>query len=257
MHIEESMKKPMGILMATLLVVLIIYLLAITRNAFTENTFIGRSDSQIYTITISGEGKVTAIPDIAQISLGLKTESKKVEDAQRENTDKMNNIISTLGKLGVAKEDIKTSNYNISPRYDYNRETGKQTLRGYSVSQSVIVKIRDLETVGEVIESAASLGANQVGGLNFTIDEPEELRQEARIKALENATKKAKSLAKTAGVKIGKLVSFNESGATQPPIFRAYATQEAVGIGASSPAPDIEPGSQDIIINVTVTYEVL
>ena len=217
MQIEESMKKPIGILMAALMVILIIYLLAITRNAFTENTFIGRSDSQIYTITISGEGKVTAIPDIAQISLGLRTESKQVDTAQRENTEKMNNIISTLGKLGVGKEDIKTSNYNISPRYDYNRDTGKQTLRGYEVSQSVTVKIRDLESVGAVIESSASLGANQVGGLSFTIDEPEELRQEARIKALENATAKAKTLAKVAGVKIGKFFS------------HAATTQELVG----------------------------
>lgn len=255
MQIDESMKKPMGILMAALLVVLIIYLLAITRNAFTANTFIGRSDAQLYTITIAGEGKVTAIPDIAQISLGLQTESKNVEDAQRENTDKMNNIISTLGELGIDKEDIKTSNYNIFPRYDYTRDRG-QTLRGYEVSQSVIVKIRDLETVGQVIESAGSLGANQVSGLSFTIDEPEDLRQQARIKALENATEKAETLAKVAGVKIGKLVSFSESGATQPPVFRQFATLEAVGIGGSA-APDIEPGSQDITVNVTVTYEVL
>lgn len=256
MQIEESMKKPMGILMAVLLVVLIIYLLAITRNAFTANTFIGRSDERIYTITITGEGKVTAIPDIAQISLGLRTESKTVAVAQRENTDKMNNIISTLGKLGVDKEDIKTSNYNIFPRYDYIRDKG-QILRGYEVSQSVIVKIRNLESVGEVIEAVGSLGANNVSGLNFTIDEPEELRQQARIKALENATEKAKTLAKVAGVKIGKLVSFNEGGGAPPPVFRAYATLEAAGIEGGAPAPDIEPGSQDIVVNVTVTYEVL
>lgn len=254
MQLDESMKKPIGILMAILLLVLIIYIFALTRNAFTANTFIGRSDAQIYTITISGEGKVTAIPDIAQISLGLQTESKNVEDAQRENTNKMNSIISTLGELGIAKEDIKTSNYNIYPRYNYTRDRG-QVLRGYEVSQSVIVKIRDLDKVGQVVERAGSLGANQVGGLNFTIDEPEELRQQARIKALENATEKAESLAKVAGVKLGKLVSFNENDFLQPPVFRTFALE--AGIGGAVPTPDIEPGSQDITVNVTVTYEVL
>ena len=255
MQIEESMKKPFGILLVALLVVLIIYLLAITRNAFTENTFIGRSDTQIYTITIAGEGKVTAIPDIAQITMGLETERTGVEDAQRENTEKMNKIISTMGDLGIAKEDIKTTNYSIYPRYDYLENRG-QILRGYVVSQSVTVKIRNLEKVGDVIEAAGGLGANQVGGLNFTIDEPEDLRQQARIKALENATEKAESLAATAGVKIGKLVSFSESAGYEYPVYRDLAV-EAYGMGGGAPAPKVEPGSQDVIVNVTVTYEVL
>ena len=93
MTIDESMKKPLGILSGLLLAVLVIYILALARNTFAERNFIGRSDQQIYTITIGGEGKVTAIPDIAEISLGLETKNKQVEAAQKENTTKMNTII--------------------------------------------------------------------------------------------------------------------------------------------------------------------
>ena len=118
------------------------------------------------------------------------------------------------------------------------------------------VKIRDLEKVGTIIEKAGSLGANQVGGLNFTIDEPEELRQQARIKALENAKTKAESLAQVAGVNVGRLVSFSENSYIPGPIYLDYAKSEAMGLGGGG-APAVEPGSQDIVINVTVTYEVL
>ena len=107
-----------------------------------------------------------------------------------------------------------------------------------------------------MVETAGSLGANQIGGLSFTIDEPEQLRQQAREKALQNAKEKAEALAKVAGVKLGKLVSFEEYANNQAyPIYRDYAL-EAKGVGGGE-TPEIEPGSQDIIINVTATYEVL
>jgi len=241
-------------LVSALLLILIIFIGALTRNALREHSFIGRTVEQIYTITIDGQGKVTAIPDIAQISLGIETQRSQVAAAQQENTSKMNKLIIQLKELDIDEVDIKTTNYNIYPRYNYNE--GTRILQGYVVSQNVTVKVRDLDSVGVVLELAGQSGVNQLGGLSFTIDEPEDLRQEAREKALENAREKAEALAKVAGVKLGRLVSFNEGGgAIPPPIFREYATLE-VGIGGGA-APDVQPGSQDIEISVSVTYEVL
>ena len=246
-----------GLILATVIVVfLVIFLGVLTWNEVKKHDYIGRSEQQIYTITISGEGKVTAIPDIAQIYLGVETEKKKVEDAQKENTEKMNNLIKELKGMDIAAEDIQTSSDNIYPRYDWIE--GRQILQGYQVSQSVTVKIRDLEIIGDVLSAAGSLGINQIGGLNFTIDEPEKLRQEAREKALANAKEKAEALAKVADVKLGKLVSFNESSSGgYYPVYRADYALEAKGMGGGAVAPEIEPGSQDIMVYVTVTYEVL
>ncbi len=237
-------------------IMLVIFLGVLTWNEIKKHDYIGKTDAQTYTIAISGEGKVTAAPDIAEISLGLITDNRNVGTAQKENTDKVNQIIAKLGTLGVEKKDIQTSNYSIYPQYDYSN--GQQVLRSYQVSQSVNVKIRDLEKVGTIVETAGSLGANQVSGLSFTIDDPEALRQEAREKALVSAKEKAESLAKAAGVKLGKLVSFNESiaGGTSPmPYYRGEMDVKNEAMDAV--APQIEPGSQDIIVNVSVTYEVL
>ena len=161
-----------GLGLATALTVfLVIFLAVLTWNEVKKHDYIGRESQQIYTITILGEGKVTAIPDIAQISLGIQTEKLTVAAAQKENTDKMNQIIKELKDLGIEAKDIQTTNYNIYPRYDWL--DGQQLLRGYIVSQNVSIKIRDLEKVGTVVDKAGSLGANEVGGPYFTLDEPE------------------------------------------------------------------------------------
>ena len=216
--------------------------------------YIGRPEAQRDTITISGEGKVTAVPDIATISVGIQTDKKTVAEAQKENTDKMNNIIKELKALDIAAKDIETTSYNIYPQYDYI--DGRSIIKGYEVNQQVAVKIRDLDKVGEVIAKAGELGANSVGGLNFTIDDPEELRQQAREKALENAKEKAEALAKISGVKLGKIVSFNEYESSPAPMYKNYGMEAfSSGMGGAV-APDIQSGSLDVIINATVVYEI-
>lgn len=221
---------------------------------FKSYQYIGKPTAERDTISISGEGKVTGIPDIATIEVGLTTEKKDVASAQKENTLKMNRLISNLKNLGVEDKDIQTSYYNIYPQYDW--PDGKQVLRGYQVNQSVSVKIRNLDKIGDILAAAGEGGANQVSGLSFNIDDPEKLRQEARIKALENAKEKADALAKVAGVKLGKIVSFSEYSAVPTPM---YKSMEALGMGGGTgdmPAPSVEKGSMDIVVNVTVSYEI-
>ena len=252
----KSCKKCHWLIFGLLAVVLAIYIFALTRNAFRQYDYIGKSDQLPYTITISGEGKVTAIPDIATVSLGLETKNKNINKAQQENTDKINQLIERLKALDIKKEDIKTTSYSVFP--DYNWTTGRQVLEGYKVSQNIEVKIRNFDKISEALNLIGELNLNQVGGLIFAIDEPEKYRQEARMLALEQAKQKAEALAKAADVKLGKLVSFSEGSYQAPIYYRDSALlMEAKTVGGAAPAPQVEAGSQEIIVNVSVMYEIL
>jgi len=233
-----------------------IYLAILSWNAIKAHDYIGVSEEQRHSIHVNGEGEVVAIPDIAKLQLGHSIEKKTVAIAQKENTQTMNKIIGKLKKdFNIDKKDIQTSSYNIYPQYDWDE--GKRILRGYEVRQNLNIKVRDLEKLALILEAGARAGLNQVGGLSFEIDDPEALKQVARVKALENAKEKAEALSKVAGVKLGKIISFSES-IRQPipkPMYRSYESVEAIGIGGA--APEIEAGSTEIKIIATVEYEIL
>jgi hypothetical protein len=236
-----------------LLAVVIAYLGLLARNAAKSYDYIGRPTATRDTIAIEADGKVTAVPDIARLSIGVQTEKKTVGTAQKENTAKMNAIIDKLKALNVERADIKTTSYTIYPAYDW--VDGRQIDRGYVVNQSVDVKIRDLDSVGQVLAAVAELGANQVSGVNFTIDDPEELQQQARLKGLEAAKKKAEALASAAGVKLGKIVGFSEGVSQTPYPYMAYG--KGGGVAMEAAAPIAEPGTQDVIVHVSVVYEII
>jgi len=239
------------VLSVALIIVLVIAIGIWAWNLSKQHYYIGKNPDIQRTIAITGEGKVTAIPDIALVSLGLSTEKKKVSDAQAENSKTINSLIDQLKGLGIAKEDITTTNYSIYPAYDWTN--GKQILRGYTVSQDVQVKIRQTDKVDDVLKIAGDLNLNQIGGLTFSIDQPEVYKQQARIKALENAKEKADALAQVMGVKLGKVISFSESEGYVPPPYPMYAKAE--GIGGGGAAPTVEAGSQEITIMATISYE--
>jgi uncharacterized protein YggE len=240
-----------SILTSIFLAVLIVLGIFWARNLYKQNYYIGKNPDIQRNITITGEGKVTAIPDIANVSLGLSTEKKTVAEAQTENSTVFNNLINKLTALGIAKEDIRTANYYINPAYDY--PDNKQVLRGYVVSQNADIKIRQTDKVAAVLQLAGELNLNQIGGLTFTIDDPEVYNQQAREKALAQAKDKAEALAKVMGVKLGKIINFSENENYVPPVYTMY--DKAAGIGGGGPAPAIEAGSQDISIMATITYE--
>ncbi|MBI4920001.1 SIMPL domain-containing protein [Candidatus Azambacteria bacterium] len=202
------------------------------------------------TVSFAGQGKIKAAPDTAKVDIGLVTEGKDSISVQNENTGKMNKVIDFLKKEGVANEDIKTSNYNLSPKYDYNK--GKSTLAGYILNQTVNVTVRDLKNVGKILDGAVSSGANQINSVSLFVDKPEELKNKAREEAVKQAKEKAMAASKIASFRLGRLIGFSESASGEPPIF-----YEAMGRGggiAASAAPQIEPGSQEITINITLTY---
>lgn len=234
------------------LVALTLYLALLGRNTWKYYDYIGKSDEFPRTMSISGEGKVYAIPDIATVSLGLTIKNKTVSQAQAENTKKMNKLHEELKKLNIPKEDISTTQYNVYPNYYWIKE--KQILEGYNVQQTLEVKMRNFDTIPKVLELIGELELNQVGGLNFIVEDVEKYKQDARIKAVKNVKEKARAIAQEAGVKLGKIVSFHEDTAPILPIYKSYA-REAGGFGGD--APLVEGGSQEIHIRVEVSYEVL
>lgn len=236
-----------------LALVLVVFVGAKARNAFEEYNYIGKAVRDRDVISIDGEGKVMAKPDLARIDMGVQTEGQNVGDTQRKNTQKMNDIIAALKGLKIAAEDIQTTNYSIYPKYEYT--DGKQKIDGYTVSQNVSVKVRNLDSIGEVLARAGDLGANQVGGIQFTIDDPKTLQQQARLKAIDDARKKAEDLASQLGLKIIKVVSFSESRGGYPMPF-AMMDKAVAGIGGEAAVPSIEAGSLDVTSDVSVVFEV-
>ena len=208
------------------------------------------------TITVNGEGKVTAIPDVAMISLSVESHAKTVGEIQTDGTKKMNDIVAYLKGLDIAKKDIRTTQYSLNPVYSYQPNTGRQSLDGYQLTQAVEVKIRKLDTAGDVLAGAIDKGANQVGQLSFSIDDPEKLQAEAREQAITKARAKAASLARAAGVRLGKVRSFSDNVNNPTPYPIMYGRDVMMGAESKSLPPLVEAGSQEIVVNVSLSFEI-
>jgi len=247
--------------------VLIIFLIALTistivgiQNKIKEGKYIGQEIETKNTITVSDRAEVYAKPDLALTTFSVKTEAKTVAQAMADNTEKMNKIISFMKDSDIEEKDLKTTTFNIYPRYEYRRvevppyPSGKRVLVGYEVTQSLQVKIRDLEKIGQIIQGATDRGANQVGNLQFTIDKPDELKKQAREEAIKKAKAKAEELAKQLGVNLVRITNFSESVPTTR--FVVPMAAEAIGIGGGEETPEIETGENKIEVAVTITYEI-
>jgi len=250
--IPPNFAKAIVLAAVLFLVVLVVAGAVWINNTIKEGRYIGQDRQYKNTITISGEGKVLAVPDIGQVDLSVVSDAVTVAAAQKDNTDKMNKITQAMKNLGVEDKDLQTANYSIYPRYQYS--AGKSTIIGYEVTQTLEVKIRNLDKAGDVLGQAAALGANQVGSLSFTFDDPTGLQSQARQKAIVDAKQKAQDLAVALGVTLGKITSFNESVSGMP---RAYSMEAyGVGGGGAVSTPDIQTGQNEIQANVSLTYEI-
>lgn len=205
--------------------------------------------------SVTGEGRIFAPPNIAEISFGVITEKPTAEQATRENATKMNRVIEAIKAAGVEAKDIKTVQYNLYPNYHYTEPRGRE-LRGWTLAQNARVKIRNLDNIGGVVAKATAAGANESGDVSFTIDDEEELLKQARAEAIAKAKAKAEELSQVSGLKLGKLVNvFESSGPIYPgPVFYK---NEALGVGGGDiPAPAIQPGENEIVVSVTLVYKV-
>jgi len=201
-------------------------------------------------ILVTGTGEVAGTPDTLTLTMGVSVVRPNVGEAVGDAARLADALIGKLKDAGVAEKDIQTANYSIVPEYDYRNET--QTLRGYRVNNTVIVKLRDLDRAGEIIDTASAAAGNEVvvQGVAFAIDDDSALVVAARKKAFEEAKAKADQLARLGGVTLGAPVSITETANAMPVPF---ARTEAAAMDVGTP---IEAGQQSVTVSVTVRFAV-
>lgn len=230
--------------------------------------------SSFRSFTARGEGKVIAVPDVAQFTFSVITQGgTDIARLLRENTEKVNRAIAFVKSNGVDPKDVKTQGYNLEPRYQYfncptplvfpNRPEPQPCpppeITGYTITQTVLVKVRDFGKIGETVGGVVDNGANSVSQLSFAVDDESAFESEARNKAIAQAKEKAKEIAKAGGFRVGRLLGIDESGYI--PYYGDYFDGRGGGgiapLAAEKAAPPvIEPGSQEITVNVVLRYEI-
>jgi uncharacterized protein len=252
-HAHCFTKKILATLVGVLLAYLIFFVGTLIQNNLVKFRYIGQADKAERFITVEAEGSVSVRPDIAMTTMGMSAEAKTVEEAQKENTEVMNTLISRLKTLGIEEKDIQTDQYNVYPRYDYV-EDGRE-LRGYEVSQQVNIKIRDLDKTSVVLALAGEVGATNVSGLSFTIDDTETYVAQAREDALEKVKTKAEALESLLGVRRMGIMNYDEYEVSQNVYANRYKDM-AMGMASAEMAPAIEAGENEVKLNVRVTFEI-
>ena len=167
----------------------------------------------------------------------------------------MNAVLQFVSSQGIASSDIATTAYDLEPNYQYDKTTQRNFIVGYTLTQTVTVKVHDLTQVAPLLGGLAPLGVNQIGGVNFTFADEEAVIAPARADAFSKAKAKAMEMASQAGTSLGAVLNVSESGTTPPP--RPYynmASGMGGGVSGASVAPNIQPGTQDITDDVTITY---
>jgi len=242
-------------------------------NAFSRSI----EPSSFRSFAVTGDGKAVGIPDVAAFTFSIVTEGgKDIAALQSDNSKKVNAAIAFLKSSGIEAKDIKTEYYNLEPRYQYfncgpivypsgggvsgapsaptSRPCPPAEIVGYTINNTVSVKVRNFEKIGEIIAGVTGAGANSVSSLNFTVDDPTALQNEARAEAIAKAKSKAESIARAGGFRLGRLLSIEENSNYYYPI--AYDSLGKSNAVSAPAAPTIEPGSKDITVTVTLRYEI-
>lgn len=251
---NENIKNYLGITLIGALIMLVLV-------AFTISSTYEQSAGQ-RSFEVLAQGKAVIIPDIAQFTYSVLTEGgKDVAALQKENTSRANKVNEYLTSQSIDKKDIQTQNYNVQPRYQYSNCVSDKgvcpppEIIGYSVSQGVLVKVRNVGKAGDLLTGVITSGANSVSQLSFTVDDRTKIENEARAQAMQKAKEKAQLIADAGGFNLGKLLSINETS-NEPVPYPLY------GIGGGAPEMakalpiPIEPGSQEIQVTVTLKYEI-
>jgi len=207
----------------------------------------------VRTITISAQGMTTATPDMAEISFSVLTQGQNPQVLADNNNSKMNAVLQFVSSQNIASSDIATTGYNLQPNYQWDRNTQRNFITGYTLTQTVEVKIRDLNKVADVLSGLAPLGVNQIGGVNFTFQDPNKFVALARADALTKAKKQADEMSAQAGVSLGEIVTVNESHYLPGP-QPIYASAGVANEMSAPVVPNIAPGTQDVTDSVTVIY---
>ncbi|THD84537.1 SIMPL domain-containing protein [Aliigemmobacter aestuarii] len=201
-------------------------------------------------ITVTGEGRVDAAPDMATISLGVTTEGKTGAEAMAANTAAQSRVLAQLRGAGIEDRDIQTSGLSLNPNWDYGSSNGSGRITGYTASNMVNVRVRDLARLGEILDASIGEGANTLNGVSFGLIDPAPAMTEARKRAVAEARGIAETLAQASGAELGRILSITEGGGYggPAPMFRAEAA-------AAEPVP-VAAGEVSTVATVTIVWEI-
>ena len=245
-------------------IVLSFYLIVSTRSKL-------HGDQYQNAVTFQGQGKVSSVPDVAVVNFSVVTQGRTAEEAKNANSKKTQAITAYLEKHGVPSKDYKVTGYSLNPQYDYPqpiiyrggevssmpvpiKSPNVPTISSYQVYQSFELKIRNIDDASEIVDGLVRAGANDVNGLRFVIDDPASLKDQARKMAIEDAKRKAKELEETLGVRLGKLISFNEDMGGYPIPYYDYAMTKE-GYGGGGMPPSLPVGENEVVVNIMLTYQ--
>jgi uncharacterized protein YggE len=200
-----------------------------------------------HTITVSGSGKVTIVPDVARITLGVTINKPTVKAVREAGAKAMTDVIAAIKGLGVADADIKTTDISLYPQYG---NASPQKIVGYQMNEEVLVTVRDLDKAGDVVDAARAQGANAVNGISFESGDPVKAQDDARAAAVAAAKVSAQAMAKAGDVSLGGVVSITDASPTSP-IFYAPAAGAMKDL-----ATPVQPGTQDLTATVTVVFAI-
>jgi uncharacterized protein YggE len=246
----SSWKQPKVWLIALgLILITSVVVVSIIRDRIVNN--------QQWQVSVTGQGKIEYQPDIATVRLGVQLDRvAKVEDALSQLNEKMDKMLIAVKELGIDEADIQTQSYSLYPQYDYINEV--TVLSGYSANQQLLVKVRNVDQdsalIGNIIAKATQAGANQVLGVSFDISNLEELKLEARLKAIADAKQKAGVLANAAGVRLGDIIGWWENIVNAPGVT-TYNYADGYG-GGEAKGGAVPTGKQEIIIEMNLNYKI-
>lgn len=202
-----------------------------------------------HTISVSGSGKVTVIPDMATIRLGVVIERKTAKEAREAAAAAMTRVVDAVRKLGIADKDIATANVSLNPVYDYP-DNATPRIRGYQLNNTITITVRDLDKLSDVLDNSVTSGANSVDGISFDVADRTAAEAKAREAAVKDARAKADTLANGLGVRITGVASVSES-VSMPPWYGPSYRAEALDKAADTP---VLPGTTDVVIDVQVSF---
>ncbi len=202
-------------------------------------------------INVSGNGKLSVKPDLAYVSVGAQTTAATAAKAQAANAQKMSKITALLKKWSIPQADIQTVQFYVQPNYNYNDKDG-QKVTGYTAYHTLQITYRDLDKIGQLLDDASAAGANNVGSVNFSVENPQTYEDQVIAKAMSDAASKAGSIAKAANRTLGELLSVSEAGADMPPVIMQRA--ESATRDMSSGGTSIQPGMIELNTTLNVQY---
>jgi uncharacterized protein len=244
--------------------VLALFVFAKFCNEVRLSRTIGHVGGQTNTISVSANGEVYKTPDIASVSFSVRHTEKTVALAQAEVAKKIGEAFDFLEKNGIDKKDIQTTGTGFNPQYQYDGTVCQMgycpppknpVITGYEMNESVTVKIRTIDSAGTIIAGLGNIGVTDLYGPNFSIENEDSARDQARALAITKAKSKAQTLARDLGVHLGDIVSFSDSGSSPMPMYLAKDTM-AGGMGGGVENIPLAPGDNKITSNVTIVYEI-